>query len=143
MKRILIILCLLATGFVSPAWAQQRTNTLTLAWDPNPPEENVLVYKLWVMTNIPPGVDLLSLQGSGTVINSAPPPESSKPLWTLIAEIPATEHEVTLDNEWSAYYRMAFFTLTASNFIGESEMSNMAWIPSMVSSNRLYIERTD
>jgi len=38
---------------------------------------------------------------------------------------------------------VAFFTLTASNFIGESEMSNMAWVPSMVSSNRLYIERTD
>jgi hypothetical protein len=119
------LLPVLLCGCVS---AQPRAE-VTLAWDASPPQDMVLVYRLYVSTEYNPGErwSLFYASDSTPVV----PDEGTKGvLWGVIAEIPATETRVTVPVTWS-WDAPVFFSLTASNRVAESEMSNIAWLPSI------------
>lgn len=78
---------------------------LTLAWDPNPSDQQVIVYNIY---------------GATTVTG----------VWTLQAIVSGTLSNYTLQVDNS---HPAFFYVTASNFWGESNPSNITNSPSVTS----------
>jgi len=119
MKKILLLLSL----SVTLVGADLKTNNVTIEWDFNPPEENVQYYKLYYATNLPQGLTWENARVSST-LDWHPSTDSG---WTLLAVVAGTTNRITLRQLWTP--AAAFFTVTASNMVGESPFSNVAWLP--------------
>ena len=124
LKTILATLILFTTLHLNSAPGDVHKGTLTLVWDPPASRENIRGYKLWVTTNLPPGMPL-PIPKTQTLLSMRLPAEGTN-TFTPFMEIPGDATSVTLTNIWSQLGTWAFFVLTATNEVGESPFSNPA-----------------
>ena len=120
---LLILLCSSLLG--------AETNVVTLAWDPPKPEDAVEGYRLYATTNLAgvrsDGLTDSSLRTSLTnAMRLAWAPTNSS-IWRVVAEVPAGQLQVTITNVWPVKRVPQFFTMTATNRIGESPFSDAVW----------------
>ena len=100
-----------------------KTNTVSFRWDPADPLELIDGYNLYYRTNLPAGMPVTNAPPGQTMHWT--PVETNG--WTLLTVIPGKTNAVTVPRV--ATPTAVFFVLTASNRVGESPFSNVAWIP--------------
>ena len=103
--------------------------SVTLGWDAPSPSDMVEVYRLYISTEFNPGADW-SLFYADTTSSYYPDPTGKGTVWLMTHEFKADVTQVTIPVTWS-WSSPVFFSLTASNRVGESEMSNVAWLPAI------------
>jgi hypothetical protein len=117
----LLLLLLSAAQLVGAPGEALKTNTVTLAWEASPPTELIEAYRLYYRTSLPPGMPVTNAPAGG-VMQWTPPATNG---WALLSTIAPTTNQVTLPR----LPGVMFFVLTASNRLGESPFSNVAWTP--------------
>ena len=122
MKKLIALLSFAAALAVAAAPGEVHKGTLTFVWDAPSEEQNVEGYKLWVTTNLPPGITLPIPTDDS--LQSVTLPPSSVPMFQPLMEIAGDATSVTVTNIWSQLGTWAFFVLTATNQVGESPFSN-------------------
>lgn len=119
---VLAVLCVSVAAWAAPG-EPLRTNTVTLAWDAADPLELIDAYRLYYRTNLPPGMPTTNAP-VGEVMHWTPVQTND---WELFTTIPGSTNQVTFPRPPGA--TAMFFVLTASNRLGESPFSNVAWTP--------------
>jgi len=100
-----------------------KTNTVTLMWDAADSIELIDAYRLYYRTNLPPGMPVTNAP-AGQPMNWTPLDTGG---WELLTTIPGNTNQVTVAR--LPGIAAMFFVLTASNRLGESPFSNVAWTP--------------
>jgi hypothetical protein len=125
--RIPLLLALLGYGVVADPGVL-RTNTVTLTWDASEPLEEIQAARVYYRTNLPDG--LVLPEGTNRTGSLAwVPPQNQTNQWTYLTSTVGPTNAVTFTNVWSGNNTAVFFVVTASNRIGESFFSNVAWLP--------------
>jgi len=117
---------LLSAGiFAGPGTVHK--GVITFVWNPPGADEVVDGYKLYVSTNLPPGMTY-PVPKEPELQAIVLPPEATN-VFAFYVSIPGSAVSYSITNVWSELGAQAFFTLTATNTTGESSFSNPAHIP--------------
>ena len=100
-----------------------KTNSVSFRWDPADPLELIDGYNLYYQTNLPTGMPVTN-SAPGKTMHWTPVDTNG---WKLLTTIPGNTNRVTVPRVVTP--TAVFFVLTASNRVGESPFSNVAWIP--------------
>jgi hypothetical protein len=122
LSLVLALLCVSVAAWAAPGEVL-RTNSVTLRWDAADPLELIDTYRLYYRTNLPFGMPVTNAP-PGEVMDWTPVETNG---WELYATIPGTTNQVTVPRLPGV--TAMFFVLTASNRLGESPFSNVAWTP--------------
>jgi hypothetical protein len=125
MNMLRIILALLATAVVAVGAPGEplKTNSVSLTWDAADPLELIDAYCLYYRTNLPAGMPVTNAPVGG-VMQWTPVDTNG---WRLLVVVPGNTNQVTVPRLPGP--TAVFFVLTASNRVGESPFSNVAWSP--------------
>lgn len=104
-----------------------RTNGVIFAWEFNPPEDNVLAYYLYYRTNLPDGITWEMIRTNWPKLDIDNPFPAKADGWVWAATVPGNSNTVDVDRLPGC--PTTFFVLSASNVLGESELSNIVMIP--------------
>ena len=121
--RFLLLSLLLALPASAAPGEPLRTNTVTLSWDAANPVELIDAYRLYYRTNLPTGMPVTNAP-AGEVMHWTPTQTNG---WELLTTIPGNTNQVTVPRLPGV--TAMFFVLTATNRLGESPFSNVAWTP--------------
>jgi len=116
------LLSLLVCAHAAPG-EPLKTNEITLTWDPAEPVELIEASNLYFRTNLPPGMPATNTP-VGEVMHWTPTDTNG---WRLLLTVPGNTNRVTFPRPCGA--TAVFFVVTASNRLGESLSSNVAWSP--------------
>jgi hypothetical protein len=100
-----------------------KTNEITLTWDPAEPVELIEASNLYYRTNLPPGMPATNAP-VGEVMHWTPTDTNG---WRFLLTVPGNTNRVTFQRPPGL--TAVFFVITASNRLGESPFSNVAWSP--------------
>ncbi len=133
--RCLFLAALLAVcGLVQSAPGDLRT-TISFRWNPteNPEQEQIERFTLYVATNLPPEPGWRWQRGLTNQQADLLPRAAWWPFWTISNAPPFNLTNATVATSllpgWPEYPGPYFFTLTCSNWVGESPFSNAVWTP--------------
>ena len=135
---LLVLLVVLSTAFGAPG--DVKTNSVTLSWDLATSGEYITHHKLYVMYEFPPGFPMTNAPW-GSPLEWWPGPQGTWQLLTNITNLASDGRMLNVTNVTVALTNSTtFFTITANNVLGESDFSNVAWIPSRpVATNRFWL----
>ena len=120
---VLAALSICASALGAPGEAL-KTNTVTLMWDAADSVESIDAYRLYYRTNLPPGMPVTNAP-AGEAMHWTPSDTNG---WELLTTISGNTNQMTVQRLQGN--TAMFFVLTASNRLGESPFSNVAWTPS-------------
>jgi len=124
---LLVILVALPVAFGAPG--DVKTNSVTLSWDPGKTNEFITHHNLYVMYEFPAGFPMTNTPW-GTPTEWWPGPEGTWQLLTNITNLALDGSMLNVTNVTVALTNsVTFFVITANNHLGESDFSNVAWIP--------------